>query len=304
MFSLVYPENKLIYLFTFSKPDAIAALDNSLEHSIFDSIGYLLNILYFIALSKYIYSPKKIISLLLLSSYISYTANSYMSRGAILRIIVVIFLLYYFKYPAKRKLLLIVGAASSVFLIMFFVSYMYYRSGGSFEMIDLSLAIEKIAEIELSFSAPFDKVIQFNNMELGEYLWWFFSMPLPGALKFGTADIFINGDYTSDILGMNPNDVGFFIVLPGLVGEGVYMCGQNFFFVHAILFALVCNYLYNTLSQSKAFYVLLVYYMINIPFGAIRAGTQGLYPLTNKIIPFALILLYLFFYFHKRKIVR
>lgn len=293
--SLLYPENKLSNLFVLSSPDVQTALDKSLDHSIWDSVIYLSSIFFYIGLSKYIQHPKKIIGLLILSSWLSYAGNSYLSRGAILRVLVVIFLLYYFKYPQKRKILIFSASICSIFLVSFFVSYMYMRMGNGFEMIDLSLAIDKIIEIELSFSKTFDDVLRYNNDDTLIYIWWFFSLPLPGFMKFGTADIAINEAYNRDILGVEAGDENFFITLPGLVIEGVYICGSEFFFIHAILFAIVCNLIFNIFRESKLFYVLSIYYIINIPFGAIRAGTQGLYPYTNKLIPIAILIIYLWY---------
>lgn len=120
-------------------------------------------------------------------------------------------------------------------------------------------------------------------------------MPLPGFLKFGTADLEINQFYNRDILGVNTWDNDFFITLPGLVIEGVYIFGNKFFLIHSIIFGLVCNLLFNIFRESKIFYILSIYYIINIPFGAIRAGTQGLYPLSNKIIPTTILIIYLWY---------
>ncbi|MCM1140356.1 MAG: hypothetical protein NC453_17445 [Muribaculum sp.] len=287
-------------MFITSPPDVQSALTNSLSHSIWDSLLYLLSIFFYIGLAKYVNNPKKIIYILLLSTWFSYAGNSYLSRGQILRMIVVIFLLYYFKYPQKRKKLLVLAFFGSIFLISFFVSYMYMRMGNGFQMIDLSLAVEKIAEIELSFSKDFDLVLRNTNYQGGDYLWWFISMPLPGFLKFGSADLEINQFYNRDILGVNTWDNDFFITLPGLVIEGVYIFGPTFYIIHAIIFAVVCNIIFNIFRESKIFYLLSIYYIINIPFGAIRAGTQGLYPYTNKIIPIAILIVYLWYKIHQR----
>ena len=153
---LLYPVNKLGNLIHLASPDGVAALENSMEHSMGASLQQLLSILFFIFLSKYVHQPKKLIGILFLQTYISYASTTYLSRGAILRLLVVVFFLFYLNYPKIRKWLIIGGLGSVSFLLIFFVSYMYARMGDGFQAVSISTALQKIAEIELSFSLNFD----------------------------------------------------------------------------------------------------------------------------------------------------
>lgn len=297
-FQLVYPTNKLGNLISLGHPDVDAALESSLEHSMFDTFGQILGLLFYIFLSKYVKNPSKLIKLLLFSTYLSYASSSYLSRGAILRLLVVVFFLFYLNYPKIRKLLIISALGSVSFLLIFFVSYMYARSGGAFEAVSLSTAIEKIVEIELSFSYNFDTVLRVSEtprVGIWQFLIWFVTLPLPGFMKPGVLSDSINVLYTYDILGLDVNDASFFVSLPGLAIEGVYLFGQYLYPLHAVIFACMINYLINTLRQSPVFSFLCIYYIINIPFQAIRGGTQSFYATCMKVLPFVLILLYIWF---------
>ncbi|WP_297971228.1 hypothetical protein [uncultured Bacteroides sp.] len=298
---LIYPENRLINLFVLRAPQARDALESSLEHTVGDSIGYLNTIFFYIALSAYIKKPWKIIFLMFFNMYLGYANSSYISRGGILRLFVVIFLFLYINLPHKRKLIIVLATILSFFSVIFFIGYMYLRMGGEFVIVDFSFAFQKIAEIELSFAANFDEVLKFSNDEFLRYLWWFISMPLPGFLKFGTADIAINQGYTENIMGMSSFDDNFYIMLPGLAIEGVYMFRGMYFF-HAILYGMVVNLFYNTLFKSPVFYVYCIFNIINIPFVSIRGGTQMFYSTTNKLIIIVLIICFILFKIQKKPI--
>lgn len=295
---LIYPTNKLGNLISLGHPDVNAALETSLEHSMFDTLGQILGLMFYIFLSKYVNNPAKLIKILLFSTYLSYASSSYLSRGAILRLLVVVFFLFYINYPKIRKILLLSAIGSVSFLLIFFVSYMYARSGGAFEAVSLSTAVEKIVEIELSFSYNFETVLSVSKIPrigIWQFFLWFVTLPLPGFMKPGVLSESMNVLYTYDVLGLDIDDVSFFVTLPGLAIEGVYLFGLYLYPLHAILFAVMINCLINTLRQSSVFSFLCIYYIINIPFQAIRGGTQSFYATCLKIIPFVLILLYIWF---------
>lgn len=295
---LLYPVNKLRNLIHLTSPDGVAALENSMEHSMAASLNQLLSILFYVFLSKYVSQPKKLIGILFLQTYISYASTSYLSRGQILRLLVVVFFLFYFNYPKIRKWLIIGGIGSISFLLIFFVSYMYARMGNVFEAVSLSVALQKIAEIELSFSMNFDQVLMSSpcsEIGLFNYAVWLLFLPFPGFMKPWVINDSFNVFYTYDILGLSPEDSSFLVILPGLAIEGVYFLGPILYPLHAVLFAVVINYLINTLRRSPAFTFLCIYYIINVPFGAIRAGTQSFYATCFKIIPYMLIILYIWY---------
>lgn len=296
IFKLIYPENRIINLFVPPSPDISIGIEKQVEgHSVLDSLNYLFNILFFCFLSAYIDRYKILILLYSLITYLSYVTAGYISRGSILRLFVVIFLLLYFKYPQKRKMLIAFGIAVSFFLVIFFVSYIYIRMGDNVSLVSFSFAIEKLADIEFSFSKYFDDMLHDNVGEPLRFLWWFVSMPLPGFMKFGTAEYLLNIEYTEKTLGVYRDAPFFFTILPGLVIEGVYAFGTTLYFIHAALFAVVVNVTYNTLLKSKAFFVLCIYFIINIPLLAVRAGTISFYPTTNKLLPYAFLILLLLY---------
>lgn len=295
---LLYPVNKLSNLIYLSRPDVSTALENSIEHSMGDSLQQLLSILFFVFLSKYVRQPKKLICILFFQTYLSYASTAYLSRGAILRLLVVVFFLFYFNYPKIRKWLILGGLGSVSFLLIFFVSYMYARMGDVFQAVSLSTALQKIAEIELSFSQNFDQVLvcsPSSEVGFGKFVSWLLFLPFPGFMKPWVVNESFNVLYTYDVLGLSPEDLSFFVTLPGLAIEGLYLFGPILYPLHAMLFAIVINYLINTLRQSPAFTFLCIYYIINVPFGAIRAGTQSFYATCFKILPYVVILLYIWY---------
>ncbi len=289
---LIYPVNKIGLLFNPPTPNVSLGLDKQIQgHTISESFGYLLIIFFYYSLSQLVKKPIKLFLVLFVVEYIGYVSNAYISRGGMLRIFALVILILYFNYPNKRKLILTVSLVSSFFLIFFFAIYISMRMGVESNLDNMSGAFKSIANVEFSFSLYFDDLIRMNRGEFGRYLWWLFTLPLPGFLKFGSADYLLNIEYTENILHVSRFAPNFFVILPGLVIEGVYSFGKYLFPLHALLFGFTLNIFFNTLNKYKAFSVLCLYYIIDIPLRGVRAGSISLYPTVYKLIPIFLVIL-------------
>jgi len=276
------------------------ALEGEIEQSGFSAgIGQVLNIFYLISLAAYIDKPKKIIAIMLFFFYLGFANTGYISRGSILRLLVQVFIIIYINFPKLRKKMMITGFAAAPLLIIFFVWYMYKRSGVDTQ-IDFMTAIGKLAEIEFSFSAPFDTIYDGTYADPWAYIQSWLTMPLPGPLRFGSQNYIVNYNYTADIYGMSTTDNNFAVMLPGLAIEGAYCMGVGLAFIHAMMFAITINLFYNAFLNTRAFYMLSIYWCIHIPMGVIRGGTLALYSFTNKTFLFVMVVLYMLYIVNKR----
>lgn len=289
---LVYPINKVGLLFNPPAPNVTLGIEEQVKgHTISASLGYILIIFFYYSLSPLVKKPIKLFLILFFIEYISYVSNAYISRGGILRIFVLFVLVLYFNYPNKRKLILTVSLTSLLFLIFFFAIYISLRLGVESDLDNLSSAIESISNVEFTFSLFFDYLISLNRSEFGRYLWWLISLPLPGFMKFGSADYLLNLEYTETMLHVSRYSSNFFVVLPGLAIEGVYSFGKYLYPLHALLFGFTLSVFFNTLRKYSAFSVLCLYYIIDIPLRGIRAGSISFYPTVYKLIPIFLLTL-------------
>lgn len=281
-----------------------ATLEGEIEQSGFSAgIEQVLTIFYLISLSAYINKPKKMIIIMFFFLYLGFANTGYISRGGILRFLVQVFIIIYINYPRIRKKLLMSGVAVTPLLVVFFVWYMYKRSGVD-QHLDFMTSLAKLAEIEFSFSAPFDIIYTGKFADPWSYIQSWLTMPLPGPLRFDSQYYLVNYQYTSDIYGLYSDDANFAVMLPGLAIEGAYCMGVGLAFIHAILFAITVNMFYNAFLITPAFYMLSIYWCINIPMGVIRGGTLSLYTFTNKTFLFVLVFLYLLYIITKQNRVK
>ena len=188
---------------------------------------------------------------------------------------------------------------SSAIFIVFFVWYMYKRLGVD-QNLDFMTALAKLAEVEFSFSAPFDSIYKGNYADPWAYIQSWITMPLPGPLRFGSQNYLVNYSYTEDLYGLYMSDSNFYVMLPGLAIEAAYTMGIGLAFIHAIMFSVTINLFYNAFVNIKAFYMLSIYWCINIPMGVIRGGTLGLYCFTNKVFLFVFVILFIMYSFYVR----
>lgn len=288
----VYPIFRIWNLIIPPVMDVGASLEGEIGQSGFSAgIEQVLTIFYLISLSAYISKPKKLIFIMFFFFYLGFANTGYVSRGSILRLLVQIFIIIYINYPRLRRKMLIVSVATVPFLVIFFVWYMYKRLGVD-QHLDFMTSLAKLAEIEFSFSAPFDTIYTGIYADPWSYIQSWLTMPLPGPLRFGSQNYIVNYQYTADIYGMYATDANYAVMLPGLAIEGAYCMGVGLAFIHAIMFSITVNLFYNAFLITPSFYMLSIYWCMNIPMGVIRGGTLTLYSFTNKTFLFVMVLLY------------
>lgn len=290
-----YPVFRIWNLFSLPALDGTAALDAEIEQSNFSSgIEQILTILYLISLSAYVKKPRKLILIMLFFFYLGFANTGYVSRGGILRLLVQIFIIIYINYERLRKRMILFGIIAIPLLIVFFVWYMYKRLGID-QHLDFTTSLAKLAEVEFSFSAPFDTIYDGRFADPWAYLQSWLTMPLPGPLRMGAQNYLVNYNYTADVFGVYSTDSNFAVMLPGLAIEGAYCMGVELAFIHAIMFAVTVNLFYNSFLKVPAFYMLSIYWCVNIPMGVIRGGTLGLYSFTNKVFLFIIVFFYIIY---------
>jgi hypothetical protein len=111
---------------------------------------------------------------------------------------------------------------------------------------------------------------------------WLILLPLPGFLKFGYGSYFLNREFSVQILGVEPSDTTFFVVLPGVVGESIYVFGPFFFWVHAVILGLFIKFVIKTFTSSDVFTYLFFFCIVRFSFMLARAGTISVYPMMLK----------------------
>ncbi len=287
--NLVHPPMPDLGAITSERDYSVNAISN-----IADSVKYFVYVFYFLSLFKYVKKPFVISLLLLLPMYISYCNSGYAARsGTATQVFLVLCVIYYF-YPKYRKLILITTLIAIPGVIVFFVAYTNIRMGGVVESIGVWESFQLLLESE-SYYPQWYESIKEGNTYVTNYLYWLFTLPLPGFMKPFDINVNFNALFTADSLGIPLTSVQS-VSLPGLVNEGVFIFGKYFFFIHAMIFAFVFSLTYNTLRVNRRNTIALFAMMSEFSMLSCRGGT-AVYSMAIKV----LFVLFLFYVFIPRK---
>lgn len=293
---LMYPVNRLSLLINPPMPDIQNRLsyysDAASYTSFFSLIKLLLSPFFFWGLYKYRAKFLKLSGIMLFNSYLSYCADSYISRGSLLITLSVIFFTYYFSVtPKKQKELLFGATIAFPFLIIFFVIYSYIRVGQTAAGITFSGAFTMIFQQEIDSPLLFDSYINSAGNLIQEYFEWIFLLPLPSSLKMGYGGSLFNELFTNVALDSYNWQTGFSIALPGIVGEAIFIF-NNYLLVHAFILSFVLCFIYKFISSDERYLVLYLYISMRVAQGLPRGGTQGLFSYFAKSILVFMIISY------------
>lgn len=288
--TLVFPEIILYRLISPPSPDVFANLNGKFENkntdalsSIIDLVKNFLTPFFYWALYKYRDNISIIALLMAFDLYISYCHDSYIGRHHILVALLIIFLFKYSKLSKKKKILFVIVIMTSIPLLAYgFYQYSYLRLGAGVEIVSIDLAMELLFGQEITYPLLFDSYKNFYDSNLIlNYFEWITFLPLPGFLKFGMGSI-PSYRFTEVVTGLSPGDSGWYILLPGIVGEAYFFFGPVLFFLHAILLGIVIKAVYRSFCTSPSLIFVYFFYGVTLSFQLSRGGTLSVYPLIFK----------------------
>lgn len=300
LFHLFYPTFKLALLIHPPMPDMKEMLFQRFQGdapdfptSLINTVSTIFFPFYLLSLYKY---RKNIISLtllIILPTYIQYCAVGYMGRSSILTAIVMLLGITYFSKPQLGKTLIISCIILIPTLIVFFVQYSIVRAGGIAGNMSSGDAFAILLEQECGYPLHFDDILVLQGNHIGNYLVWLFTMPFPGFVR-GGMDAHFAAMFSEYILGISRSVSGFYILLPGVVGESVYLLGKHLFWINGLLYGWLMGAVYRILTRYPQLLCILIYSAINFAYVTNRAGFFGGFPFIGKILVYFFIILWFF----------
>ena len=126
-------------------------------------------------------------------------------------------------------------------------SYVYgvVRIGGTVGELSFWEAVTPVMETETSFPRDVGMLVieKAARVDLSDYVKWIVTLPIPKILTGEIGGARINYEISEYVSGVSPGQKGWYVVLPGLIAESVYIYGNYFFWLHggfiAFLAALV-----------------------------------------------------------------
>lgn len=276
--------------------DALDAGNNGGSKGMVDSILYYVHQLilpfYLLSLYKYKDDILKLSVALIAPLYITFASSGYISRSGTLPFLIIIFLAFYIKYPRYRKKMMI-GTMALLPAFLFALSWFTFVRLGKEINISYSDAISLLAYQETSYPEHYVEIQKwpFDGHLLYTYLDWFIKLPLPGFLKSTNLDYAFNAIFTEKLTGATRTDMYFSISLPGLVGEGVFLFGKSFYWIHAIIVGWVISMAYRLVHHKQELFLVL-YMCVYASVGFARGGTVSILPFYFKHLIIYLIVIY------------
>lgn len=289
VFPLIYPTFRLNLLWNPPAPDLNTIFNAGLpiEVGILATyVSYLYFFLYpfyLIIISRFLPKYMLVLFFLSLPVYLEYCANAYVGRSAMGIVIAMFVLTLIFAYPHRIRRILISAFLALPILLIFFSAYAFIREDNDiYQYISVTDLIMKIIFDETRFPIFAEEIMQYAaTVDLLQYARYIFFYPIPGE------KLNIGFDIAELIMNLQQGQEGFSVTLTGAVTESIYIFGQTFFWLQALLmgavFGLLCRF-----SESMPRYPIIGAFFITLwGYKFARAGISSIWPIIYfHMIPF------------------
>lgn len=280
LFYLVYPANRLLIIFNPPKLDIANILERTEEiNSGLNRYVYTLQVLLIPFFYIYIYKlwinkqRFKTIIYLLLNFYLNMLKYEYFGRTDVVTFALILMFIIVYKNGYEGRLRQIVFSMSflAILLTPFLFTYVYIRSGNKTNVTDIFEMFTNLINNECYYPIYYNSIISMNvRVSIIEYLKWLLTLPIPKSI-FPVDTIAINNYFSIAITG-NTNITA--ITLPSILGEGLIIFGERFYFLHSILLAFLTGIATNLYEKRNYLVFYGIYIAIrNMAMG--RGGSQG-----------------------------
>ena len=292
----LYPELRIHDFFSPRLPDLKQTFAMRMEVQdvnpilkVIDYVRILMTPFFFIALYRYNLNIKKVMFILFFLLYIQYANTSYIGRSAFGANALLIFVALWALRKDYRKRLILVGIALTPILLAFFYFYSIIRIGGNVSDFKVSKAVNGLIYQETGFPLRVGiPVIESNRgADLESYFKWMITLPIPKILTGEIAGTRINYEISELILGTSMGSKGWYVVLPGLVAESIYIYGKYFFWIHGMFIGFIGAMMIRLVERTPQLLFLQSYLVVLFFYDLNRAGISGFLPkIVNHFILF------------------
>ncbi|MHC4165481.1 MAG: hypothetical protein ACYSWQ_00835 [Planctomycetota bacterium] len=304
-FPLFWPEFRLHQLLAPSQPDLMTIFFlrfHDRPDAVTQIVNYariLITPFFFISLYRYRFRLKWVAMIFCLLLYLKYVVDfSYVGRGMVMLHVSILFLAGWILYPkARPKLTILFISCIPIFLVAGYV-YAVIRIGGTLGDISLSESANAVLGVELSFVRRAGMVIYKTEarVNLADFVKWIITLPIPKLLTGPIEGSRINYEISELVLDLPTGSPGFYVVLPGLVGESIYIYGKHFFWVHGLFIGGLAAFFSRLMERVPQFLFLSLYVALLFGYNLNRAGIASLLPiLTNQLLLFYFFVLTIIF---------
>ncbi|WP_346877324.1 hypothetical protein [Clostridium sp. UBA5712] len=307
---LVYPNNRLSYLFniSISVNDVFANQIANRSNTVVYIMGLVLLVIrpfYYIFLYK-MKSKYKAILLIVLEIYIGVVISGYIGRsGLIVNVLMILFIFVFKKYNKKYNFNMVLKNKKvslhensnkkkediimykkfikvfaiiimiTIFFLPLLFDYQNMRLGVSASNVNASEKISELLKIEFAFPKLYDEAELFSNsVSPINYFIWLFTLIIPKKLIAVNHIMLINYDFTTFITGIQYGQSGFSVFLPSILGEGIMLYGTYFACLHGLVIGLISGMFCSFFRKSQVLSLWNIYILFQLLLMP-RGGSQG-----------------------------
>ena len=245
---------------------------------------------YYWALYCYRSRPILLSIFLFLPLYFYYAYSGYIGRSTIVPFLAIFLYTVYEFLPKMRRFIIVFCILGIVPSLVLLYSFAEARLGHEVPSVGIADAVSSVISTEFSFPSHFHDITKFTFVtQIKQYLIWLVSLPIPGFIKGDLVSLNVNVDFSVFILGIDSRRSDFYVFLPGLVNESIFIFGFYFFWIHAIVGGLLMGFLLKSISYNPSFFILQAYIVFYIVPLAARAGFFSAFPIMVNSFLFFLV---------------
>lgn len=303
VFPLIYPEVRLYNLVSPPKADVYTQFQENLEIKMtgkfnpvskaVESFGTLIFPLYLVCLYRFRKDPFKLFLLIFGPMYLHYCDLSYINRGKVLEGLLLYVVLIWHGVPSYRKGIVVAGLIALPLLPIALVQYAFIRSDKDTIDINSTDAVAVIVYMETQMPTLSEKVYDSNKrINLRNYYIWMTTLPIPKVIIGAVTPVAAAAEMSEIVLGKKRGEPGYFALLAGLLTESVYIYGQKYFWIHAILVGFIIAFAARMVQYAPVLLAVSVTSCIVMSYVLNRAGMGSALPyITNRLLALHLMLI-------------
>ena len=214
-------------------------------------------------------------------SYVAYVQSAYISRSDILLIFQIALLVFFIVQRKISSKHLFAISIPILLIIIFFSAYQEIRLGkDSISSNSVNMLLTNAFETEISFPKNVvQKIVDKGfTTDLSNYFLWLTTLPIPKIFISNHNNFELNKELSQLLLGISSEDQYFFILLPGILGEGIYIYG-GLFFLHAIFLGFIFGVFLRLFRTNIHFNFFIAYLMVLMSYYTCRGGIVSSLPI-------------------------
>lgn len=176
---------------------------------------------------------------------------------------------------SKKQISLILTAI--VISVPYLLTYQYSRIGMSMTNFSFADAIVELMTIEVLFPKYYPETSYLSSaISPISYLLWILILPIPSFIfpDKSQLGVLINQQFSTFILGVDYGSDDYYGLLPSILGEGILIYGDYFYWIHAVFLATFIGFLCKVMERKPELIILSLFFAIKTITIA-RGGTQG-----------------------------